>query len=239
MCRATEIIEKIAYAETQRQKLMKEMFAAKKQKVKPAFIVHTAAEILSIANECYDYCGSDIVDEIIIPNTENTKLIKKHENRRLRAYFPIRKQQLTNKSEIFYELKNIDKKLHDHLYNLAARIEKNKIIPETNFQYGDIATIRTMVNKKKHDRLTVISSKENQEVLIENQRFKMVVPLRGQVGWNKLVVGPKSEAQIVSEYRFEYNDKEVGHFCMIANKMTERILGEIYNKFFGISISNG
>lgn len=122
MSRASAIKDKISYAEYQRQKLMDEMFRAKKESVEPKFIVHTSGEILSLARECFDYCAQDIMEDIIVADTNNSYLINRYHSGKLRVYFPFYKRQLTGKKDIFQELKVVNKNLHSHLYSLAAKI---------------------------------------------------------------------------------------------------------------------
>lgn len=231
MFRAAQISEKLAYAENRRKELMDEMFRAKKEAVEPEFIAHTSAEILSTARECLDYCGQDIIDNIIIPNTNNTKILQLHNSKQLKGYFPLYKQQLTRGGSVFKELKTIAKQSHTHLYSLAAKMEKNDIIPGTLFHYGDILVAQQMVNEKKHNKLVAILSDENQEILIEGKGFDAIFPKKKQAGWNKLVVQPVESVKEVAEFVFEYNNSEVGYFCMTITKSTKIILDEIYNNY--------
>lgn len=75
MSRLEQIREKLSYANHQRQNLMKTLTEAKKEKIDPVFLVHTASDIISTSRECYDYCAQDILSDVIVPNTENQRII--------------------------------------------------------------------------------------------------------------------------------------------------------------------
>lgn len=232
MGRLKEIQDKLKYAEHQRQSLMNTLFEAKKEKKEPQFVVHTVADILSSSRECYDYCARDIIEEKIIPNTSNQRLIDRHNDGKLWIYFPFFRNELTNNSNPFNELARIDPPFHNYLIDLADNIDAKNPIPKTLFNYGDIIKLKDIVNEKKHDRLIAIESDEDQEILIENPNMKMIIPVKKQKGWNSFQVFPDSDLSRVVEYRLEYLDVEICDFCMFATISTKIIIEDIYTKFF-------
>jgi hypothetical protein len=231
MSRLDQVREKIAYANHQRQNLMDTLFEAKKEKVDPEFLVHTASDIMSTSRECYDYCAQDILDIIIIPNTSNQRLIDRYKNHSLHVYFPFHENQLTNNHNPFFELRAISPDFYNYLITLAQNIETNKQIPNTLFLFGDVLLLKDMVNEKKHNRLIAIEKNEDQEVLVENPSMKMVIPIKEQKGWNRIQVSPGSNLSKVVEFRFEAIDKEIAMFCMFATESTRIILDDIYSKY--------
>lgn len=232
MSRLKEIQDKLQYAEHQRQSLMNTLFVAKKEKKNPQFIVHTVADILSSSRECYDYCARDIIEEKVIPNTKNQIIIDRHNDGKLRAYFPFYRSELTNKNNPFSELDQIQPFFHNYLLDLADNIDAKNPIPNTLFNYGNIIRLKDIVNEKKHDRLIAIETNEDQEILIENLNMKMIIPVKKQKGWNKFQVSPDSDISRVVEYRLEYLDEEVCDFCMFATVSTKIVLEDIYAKYF-------
>ena len=139
-------------------------------------------------------------------------------------------------NEAFSELQYTNSALYNHLLRLSNSISRNEQMPNTIFKYGDILQLKDMVNTKKHNRLIYIQSLPNRELLIENPAMKMIIPSRGQRGWNTLTVSPGSYVSSVSEFLFEYNNREVVDFCLFTTQSTKIILDEIYNKFFNSSI---
>lgn len=235
MTRAIQIKDKLEYAEHQRNQLMDHMYKAKQAGIEAKYIVHSASEILSTTRECYDYCANDIVDNLVIQYTVNSKLLRIYRAGKLKIFFPFYPNELQN-NEAFSELQYTNSALYDHLLRLSYSISKDEQIPNTIFKYGGIFQLKDMVNTKKHDRLLCIQSLPNQELLVENPGVKMIIPSRGQRGWNKLSVSPSSYVSSVSEFLFEYNNREVGEFCLFATKSTEITLDEIYQKFFNSTI---
>lgn len=131
MARLKETLDKLKYAEHQRQCLENTLFEAKKEKSEPQFIVHTVADILSSSRECYDYCAQDIIEEKVIPKTKNKKIIDRHNDGKLRVYFPFYRNELTNKNNPFSELAHIEPSFHKYLIALADNIDAKK----NNLQY--------------------------------------------------------------------------------------------------------
>jgi hypothetical protein len=232
MSRLPHIREKLKYVERQRQTLMDALFDAKKKQSTPDYFCHTVADILGSSRECYDYCAKDIFEEKIIPNTSNNQLITRFQAGKVHAYFPFYRKELENAQNPFYKLSFIDFALHQHLLKIADDIQSGSFIPNTLFKYSDIELLRNLVNEKKHDRLIAIESNDNQEVLIENKSFKMILPIKEQKGWNPFHVKSDSEVSRVAEFRLEAIDVEISKFCTFAQKSTTILIEEIYAKFF-------
>ena len=89
-----------------------------------------------------------------------------------------------------------------------------------------------MVNEKKHDKLLAVVSAEDAEHLIESSNFKMILPIKDQKGWSSFMVEPGTQVERVAEYRFAYNDQEVGKFCLFAINATERVISTFYTNYF-------
>jgi len=235
MFRATQIKDKLIYVESRRQQLMTDMFQAKKAGIEVKHIIHSASEILSTARECYDYCANDIEDNLVIPRTVNKKLISKYNSGNMRVYFPFRSAHLQNDTA-FSELQYTNSGLYEYLIRFSFSISVNENIPNTLLKYGDILQLNEMVNTKKHDCLLCVQSIPNSELLVEQPGMRVIIPSRGQSGWNTVKLSPNSYASSVSEFLFEYNNREVGHFCLFASESTKIILDRIYNIFFNSSI---
>ncbi|MBN3927860.1 hypothetical protein [Nostoc sp. NMS4] len=231
MSRLKQIREKISYANHQRQNLMNTLFEAKKEKIDPVFLVHTALDIISTSRECYDYCAQDILSAVIIPNTINQRTIDRYNNNNLPVYFPFHENQLTNNQNPFSELQAIAPDFYNYLIGLAQNIEQNQPIPNTLFMFGDVLLLKDMVNQKKHYSLIAIEKNEDKEILIDNSKMKMIIPVKEQNGWNKIQVSPGSNLSRVVEFRFETIDKEIAKFSMFATESTRIIIEDIYSKF--------
>jgi len=231
--RKDDVLSKLAYVAHRRGELMNELFSAKKEDRDPEHLVHAASEVLATSRECFDYLAQDIALLHILPHTSQTKIKNDYADGKLRAYFPFHPSQLTKPSALFNELSNTSPQLFTALCNLADDIEKNAPIPKSLFEYGQFIELKDMVNEKKHDKLIGYVSEEAQEHLIESEGRTMIVPKKGQVGWSSFQVQPGSTVKQVAEYRFEFNDREVGKFCLFAHKATELVITELYGRHFG------
>lgn len=186
---------------------------------------------MSTSRECYDYCAQDIIDIVIIPNTNNQRLIGRHNNNNLHVYFPFHENQLTNNGNPYYELQTISPNFYNYLIGLARNMENNQPIPNTLFEYGDVLLLKDLVNEKKHDSLIAIERNNDQEILVDHPDMKMIFPIKDQKGWNRLRVSHESNLSKVVEFRFETIDKEIMKFCMFATESTRIILEDIYAKY--------
>ncbi len=211
---------------------MNALFAAKKSSSDPAFLAHTCADIISAARECFDYLGQDVIEEFIVPNTMNSKIKSAHSNGTLKAFFPYFQRQLASTGSIFLELKSHSPALYQDLLEFTSKITAGAPIPGTLFSYQMLADVRDMVNQKKHDKLLAVVSEADAEFLVENSTVSMILPIKGQKGWSSFAVQPGTQVERVTEYRFAFNDQEVGKFCLFATNATERIVLELYAGHF-------
>lgn len=229
--RKDDVASKLSYAHERFQSMMDELFAAKKEARDPKNLVHAAADVLSNSRECFDYLGQDILETHILPLTQNTDLLTKHKQGKIKAYFPFYESQLKKKA-IYAELRATAPALHTRLLSFASDINRNNKIPNTLFKCGLFEELRDIVNHKKHDRLIAVVSEKESEFLIEQPGMKMLIPRDGQQGWKSFSVSPGTEVSKVSEYRFEFNKREVADFCMFAYRATELVTKGFYEEFF-------
>lgn len=230
--RKVDVQSKLAYAKHRYQELMNMLFSAKKSATDPTFLVHTCADIISTARECFDYLGQDIIQGYIIPNTKNQKTLNAHAGGNLKAYFPYYATQVTKLDSIFHELMTIAPALYQDLLDFTGSIAANAAMPNTSFNYKMLADVRDMVNEKKHDKLIAVAPEADCEYLIENSGFKMIIPIKDQQGWLSFSVEPGTQVERVAEYRFAYNDQEVGKFSLFATNATERVINGFYTAHF-------
>lgn len=236
MNRFDDIKQKFEYAEMLRQELMKLLFNAKKEEVETKPIMHHARTILSECRESFDYCFQDIFEAFILPTTKDKKILTNYKNDKPRLYFPFYETQFKN--NILTELVKLKPDLYKHLHELATKIQKNETIPKTLYKYGSVLELKDMVNEKKHDKLLVVQSDAQQEVLVENKGFKAIFPVKQNAHIHTLHVPADSTVKLVDEFLFEFNNHEVSHFCMTAIFVTRIILDEIYKQFFDKSFIN-
>lgn len=229
--RKNDVASKLSYASDQYQSMMDELFAAKKDARDPKHLVHAAADVLSNCRECFDYLGQDILETHILPLTKNTDLLTRQSQGKIKAYFPFYESQLKKKA-IYAELRVTFPALHRRLLDFAADIKSNNKIPDTLFQYGQFEELKDIVNHKKHDRLIALMSEENAEYLIAHAGVNMIIPRDRQEGWKSFTVSPGTEVSRVSEFRFEFNRREVADFCLFAHQATEIIMRRFYDDFF-------
>lgn len=230
--RKDDVQSKLAYAKHRHQELMNALFSAKKASSDPMFLVHTCADIISTIRECFDYLGQDIIERYVVPNTTNAKIQKAHSDGTLKGYFPYFSSQLAMPNSIFFELKSHSPSLYQELIDFTGRLASKASIPDTLFSYQMLADVRDMVNEKKHDKLLAVVSEADTEFLIENSSFSMILPIKEQKGWSSFAVQPGINVERVKEYRFSYNDQEVGKFCLFATNATERVILAIYANYF-------
>jgi len=229
--RKDDVSSKLSYAHDRFQSMMDELFTAKREARDPNNLVHAAADVLSNSRECFDYLGQDILETHILPLTKNNNLLTKHSQGKVRAYFPFYESQLRKKA-VYADLRVTAPALHKRLLGFAADIKNNNKIPNTLFQSGLFDELKDIVNHKKHDRLIAVISEEESEFLIEQPGMKMLIPRNGQKGWKSFSVSPGSQVSRVSEYRFEFNKREVAEFCMFAHRATEIVTRGFYDEFF-------
>ena len=230
--RKQDVLSKIGYATHRHQMLMNELFEAKNASRDPAFLVHTAADIISTVRECFDYLGQDIIECHIIPNTQKQRFRTDYAAGKLKAYFPYYSSQMTNSNSVFHELVTLDPAVYHSLQDFTASVASNANIPNTLFTYQIFVDVKDMVNQKKHDKLIGVVSNNDQEYLIQNENMKVVLPASRQAGWSSFSVLPGIHVSKVSEYRFEHNDEEVGKFCLFATKATQHVIVSLYEKHF-------
>ena len=92
--------------------------------------------------------------------------------------------------------------------------------------------LKDMVNEKKHMHLIAIASQANQEILINGDHLSIILPKKKQVGWDTLLTDATLTVKEAPEYKFSYNDVEVGEFCLFAVKATELVMNKFYLKYF-------
>lgn len=230
--RKKDVTDKLDYALDRHQELMDILFQSKKAASDPKFLVHTCADILSTARECFDYLAQDIIECYIIPSTSNPKIKKDHSSGKLRCYFPYYESQINKPESPFFELATASAPFYQSLLDFTRSIARNVTIPNTRYTYKMLLDVKDMVNEKKHDKLIAVVSNADGEYLIENESIRMVLPLQSQSGWSYFAVEPGTSVQRVAEYRFAYNNQEVGKFCQFATKATEHVIGELYDFYF-------
>jgi hypothetical protein len=230
--RKQEVFAKLDYANHRHQQLMGEMVEAKRQKQDPAFLVHSAADIISAVRECFDYLGQDIIECYIVPNTQIPKVRTDYATGKLKAYFPYYEPQVMRTSSVFFELKKIAPALFQALLDFTRSIDSGSQIPDTLFTYQMLVEVKDMVNEKKHDKLIGVVSEGGQEFLIESKDVTVLIPIKGQSGWSSFSVMPGSRVSNVTEYRFEHNNQEVSKFCLFSMNATRRVISEFYDSYF-------
>lgn len=233
--RKADVFSKLDYAEHRRNDVFAELLAAKREDRDPKFLVHAAADVVATARETFDYLGNDIFEQYIHPNTQNAKLKQSYADGKLNIYFPFYESQLTG-AGLFSELATIAPNLYADLLDFVRSAAQNLPIPDTwSFNYGMFKEIKDMVNDKKHDQLLSVVSDDNAEILVDVPGgMNGVFPLRHQKGWNplKAVVAPGTVMKPVAEYRFAFNDAEVGDVCLFAVKATELVMHRFYDRYF-------
>lgn len=230
--RKAEVHSKLKYAKHRHQELMNTLFEAKDSASDPAFLVHTCADIISAARECFDYIGQDIIAAHIIPNTPNPKTTKAFTEGTLKAYFPYYAGQITKADSIYNELKSHSPTLYQDLLDFTSNIASKATMLGTGFNYQMLADVRDMVNEKKHDKLIAVVSDEGAEFLIKNSGVQIILPISGQQGWSSFTVEPGTQVKRVTEYRFAHNGQEAGKFCLFATLATERVIDALYANHF-------
>lgn len=230
--RRADVKAKLAYASHRHQEVMNTLFEAKKAASDPAFLVHTCADIISTARECFDYLGRDIIECHIVAKTSNQRVLRDHAAGKLKAYFPYYGSQVSKPDSIFHELATIEPTLYQALLSFTSLIATAAPIPDTLFTYKVLLDVKDMVNENKHDKLIAVVSQADQEFLIENPGMKMLLPITAQKGWSSFSVEPGTKVTRVTEYRFAHNDQEVGKFCLFATKATERVIEGFYQAHF-------
>jgi hypothetical protein len=211
---------------------MNELFEAKRQRRDPAFMVHTAADIISTVRECFDYLGQDIIECYILPNTQTLRVRADHAAGKLKVYFPYYEPQVTRTDSVFNELSAIAPVLFRDLVYFTKSVASGSSIPNTLFTYQMLLDVKDMVNEKKHDKLIGIVPEGDQEFLIENEGLKAIIPIKGQSGWSSFSVVPGTTVSKVTEYRFEHNGHEVGKFCLFSINAARIVISNFYDRHF-------
>lgn len=230
--RKVDVLSKFEYADHRRNEVMDELFSAKNESRNVKFLIHSSAEVVATARETFDYLGKDIVENYLLPNTNKGKLKKDHSTGKLKSYFPFHESQVEALHGDYHELKHISPALYFDLLNFVKNVAKKRQITDTLFNYGWFMQLKNMVNEKKHDRLVEIISEQNQEILVHGKDISMVIPKKQQQGWSTLSIGSDVQIKEACEYRFAYNNVEVGEFCLFAVKATEIVVRSFYANHF-------
>ena len=246
MNRSHDIKTKLAYTLTKYKEVQAEINIAEDQDTDVPFLGQKAGEIISGCRECLDYCAKDIADNYIIALSDNSSLISKYNQGKVRAYFPLYIGQLENRNGLFYELSNTNSEIYNYLVELTKRIRNDQLIPGTMIGYGVFLEINEMVNQKKHDKITLIHQKQNSQTKIQFPgggavTVSPIYKITGdrpdftqEVAPTDMIGSPDTEIKYIKEFRFDFNEWQVVRFCMHAIQATNKVINEIYTKFFDV-----
>jgi hypothetical protein len=246
MSRSVDIRDKLAYTLVKYQELSDDVRAAQKSEGEVPYVAQKVGDILSGCRECFDYCAKDIADRFIATSC-NQKLASRYVAGKEKAYFPFFSDQLKN-GKLFFELSTSCPQLYTALVDLAAKIEKNQVIPNTVSSYGIAAEISELVNAKKHDKITSTRIKSNAATRIvfpsgADLTVSPMFPWTGdvpdfavEIEAQPMVESSGVQVTYVREFKMVDNNWEVTRYCRQAIHATSSILTEIYNKHFGTAI---
>ena len=223
MTRLTEINEKFAYADQGHQELCDKIFSEAGGEVR--FLSSIAADILASSRECFDYCAQDIFETFIEPKV-------KFPNGRPNVYYPFFKKQLIGKNGWLSALNELNRPLREHLFSIAAQIEKKAEREGTNLNLGLLEDLSKMVNQKKHDKLLLAKPHSQPMIYAESPGAKIMVPISEQKGVSGIELSPDMKHTLGNQYIFEFNSKDVMKFTMQAKNLTKMVIQEIYDKHF-------
>lgn len=228
--RQADIREKLGFAHLKLRSLHDELHKARAEEKSVEFIGQKVGEILSACRECFDYAAHD-VSEAFVSNQPN------------QLYFPFNVESLARAP--WPALKSANPSAYHYLENLITKIAANEAIPGTILGYKRIREINSLVNDKKHDRITRVKRPDNASTLVDfgGQMMAMspVFPFDGAVPdfgaevQAETMIGnhPDIEIKYVSEYHIDANNWEAGRYCSHAVDSSWLTLDDLYVTLFG------
>jgi len=221
----------LGFAQIKLRHLQDELHKARTEEKSIEYLGQKIGEILSACRECFDYCAHDI-SEAFVTGAPN------------QIYFPFTMESLAKAP--WPALKISNPAGHEYLEDLSKKIAANDALPGTIFGYKRIREVNTLVNDKKHDRITKILRPDNASTLVKFGNDAMMamspvfpfdgaVPDFGAQVQAEEMVGNHPDIQInyVPEFLIEANNWEAGRYCWHVVQSSWRVLDDLYATIFG------
>jgi hypothetical protein len=230
--RASDIQSKLAFALQRLRELGAEIQQTSASGDGVRFIGPKVGEILSACRECFDYAAKDLAEAYCAKRQSGT-------------YFPFSEERL--RSSVFSELQVSHPAIYACLFELARKVGRNAVIPNTHFGYRTLQTTNELVNAKKHDCITVANRRRlaatnvdfGNGVHIQMSPIYRVVDgipdFGADVGAEELVGShPDIKIELVPEYRLASNGWEASRYCRHTLEVSWRVLEELYYVAFSL-----
>ncbi len=147
--RKAGVIQKLDYAEAQRELLDKALWDSfKVDGALPKFVSLTAESILSNARECFDHLGQDLIEAHLLPFA-NKSFQDAYRSGKSKNYFPFYTTQLSNKKWAFAQFKIINRPIFEELFAFTTAIANNHYLLNTTHEAKKFRIIQDTLFKVK------------------------------------------------------------------------------------------
>lgn len=231
--RKNDVLEKLEYAEEQRNELMNALFASYETDELPRFVSMKAEGVLSNARECFDYLAHDLIEGHLIP-VATAKFVASYGSGKEKTYFPFYAGQLTQLRWPWHQFKVVEKSVFDHLKGFIDAMDQHQLLANTFFDAQDFRVIQEMVNDKKHSNVTQYDAVVEAAVFHKGPMGTVVLD-RATASIPGLKVGSEfggDKPKPVPAFRFSANGRDVPLLCLFAVSATRTVMDWWYETFF-------
>lgn len=231
--RKSGVLEKLEYAEKQRNELMDALFGSYETDELPKFVSMRAEGVLSNARECFDYLAHDLIEGHLIP-AASAKFGASYERGKVKAYFPFYSGQLTQSQWPWSQFKTVDKTVFDKLQDFIDAIDQHHLLGNTSFNTQKFRIIQEMVNEKKHSNVTRYDAVAGAAVFYKGPTGSVLLD-KATAAIPGLTVGREfggGEPKLVPAFRFSANSCDVPDLCLFAVSATRIVIDWFYETFF-------
>lgn len=231
--RKEDVLQKLRYAEVQRNDLMNALVESYETNELPKFVSMKAEGILSNTRECFDYLAHDLIEGYLIPNA-SAKFASNYKNGKLKTYFPYFIGQLTQPQWPWDKFKTVDKSVFDKLTGFVNAMEKSLVLEHTSLNARDFRVVQQMVNEKKHSKVIQYEAVPS-GAMFHKGPVGTVVLDKATAATPGLKVGSAfggDNPKPVPAFRLTANGRDVPDLCLFAVVGTQIVMDWSYETFF-------
>jgi hypothetical protein len=231
--RKDNVLEKLEYAEEQRNELNKALFGSYETDELPKFVSMRAEGVLTNARECFDYLAHDLIEGYLIP-TAPAKFVASYKSGKEKTYFPFYAGQLTQPRWPWHQFKTVEKTVFDNLKGFIDAIDQHQFLGNTSSDARYFRVVQEMVNEKKHSKVTHYEAVAEAAVFHKGPMGSILLD-KVTAAIPGLTVGSGfggGEPKLVPAFRFSANGCDVPDLCLFAVSATRTVMDWFYETFF-------
>lgn len=231
--RKNDVMDKLAYAEEQRNELARALFDSYETDELPKFVSMRAEGVLSNARECFDYLAHDLIVGYLIPQA-TAKFVERYKQGKEKTYFPFYVDQLTKTQWPWHQFKAVEASVFEHLSGFIDAMDKRLLVGYTLFAARDFRVVQEMVNEKKHSNVVQYHAVADAAVFHKGRAGSVVLD-KATAGVAGFEIGPEfrgDNPKSVPEFRFVSNGRDVLKLCLFAVAATRTVMDWWYETHF-------